>query len=196
MTDITILKGKTFRRVLRWESGPLIYKPITAITKASPAVITAASHGVVDGWRVAVISVLGMRQINAENWPLHKTDFYKATVVDPNTVKLNDVVSADYTAYISGGSLVYNTPVSLAACTARMQIRTSARATGTPLVDLVSPTDIVLDDTAKTITITIDADDTAAYTFRHGVYDLEIVSGSVVTQLLSGGVTVVDEVTK
>jgi hypothetical protein len=61
----------------------------------------------------------------------------------------------------------------------------------------VSPTDIVLDDTAKTITVTISAADTAAYDFTTGVYDLELVSsGGVVTQLLAGNVTVGSEVTR
>jgi hypothetical protein len=78
-----------------------------------------------------------------------------------------------------------------------MQIRATVDAADPPLVSLVSPTDITIDDTAKTVTITITAVVTAAYTFSSGVYDLEMVSGAgVVTQLLSGNVTVLDEVTR
>jgi hypothetical protein len=51
-----------------------------------------------------------------------------------------------------------------------------------------------LDDTAKTITITISATVTAAFTFLTGVYELEITISGVVTQLLRGSVTVVEEV--
>ena len=32
--DIKIVKGKTFRDVIRWESAPVIYKAITGIALA------------------------------------------------------------------------------------------------------------------------------------------------------------------
>ena len=198
--DITIQKGTTFSLVerLSLETTPLIYKAITGITAASPAVVTAATHGVKTGWRVAVVSPGGMRQIKAKYWPLRSTDFHTATNTDANTVTLNEVNSADYTAYTSGGKLVYYTPLSLSGCTARMMVRATDVATGDPLVSLVSPTDIALDDTEHTITITISATATAAYTFATGAYDLELVvtATGVVTKLLSGNVTVVAEVTR
>lgn len=194
--DLVIQQGKTFQRIVRWETTPLVYKAITAITKAGPVQITAASHGIPAGWRAAVVSAGGMRQINAKNWPLRDSDFHQVTVSDANTVTLNDVNSADYTTYTSGGYLVYYTPVSLSGFTARMQIRATQPA-ATALDSLTSPTDIALDDAAKAITITIPAADTAAYTWLDGVYDLELVSsGGVVTQLLRGSVTVEPEVTR
>jgi len=200
MTDLTIIKGKTFSRILRWESAPLIYKAITAVTKAGPVAITAASHGIVNGWRVAVVSVGGMRELKATNWPLRPGDFHKATYVDANGITLNDVNSTEYTAYTSGGFLVYNTAVSLASFTARMQVRATDVATGAALIDLTSTAgDNVINDTAKTITITISAVATAALTFSAGVYDLELASGAatpVVTRLLSGNIFVGEEVTR
>lgn len=197
--DLTITKGSTFSHVEQraLEIAPFIYKPITAITKAGPAVITSASHGIKAGWRFAVVNVGGMRQIKATNWPPRSTDFHLATAVDTNTVTPNDIDSTNYTAFTSGGSLVYWTPLSLAGCTARMQIRATAEST-TTLASLVSPTDITLDDTAHTVTIVISATATAAYTFTTGVYDLELVvtATGVVTKLLSGNVTITDEVTR
>ena len=198
MTDLTIQKGSTFSRVLRWESAPFVYAPITAITKAAPAVITAAGHGLVSGWRAAVISAGGMRQINAKQIPPRANEMHKVTYVSATQVNMNGVNSADYTAYTSGGFLVSYTPVSLAGFSARMKIRETVES-ATALVSLVSPADIVLDDTNHTITITIDAVATAAYTFATGVYDLELVSGAgtpVVTRLLEGNVRVVNEVTR
>lgn len=197
MTDLTIIKGSTFTRVLRWESLPLIYKSITAITKAAPVAITATTHGLKTGWRVAVISVGGMRELKAKNWPLRASDFHKCTVSDANIITLNDVNSLDYTAYTSGGSLVYYTPVSLASFTARLKIRATALDT-TELVSITSSSGIALDDVNHTITLLLAAADTAAYDFSAGVYDLELASGAatpVVTKLLSGNVTVLDEVT-
>jgi len=197
--DITIVKGKTFARVLRWESLPLVYKPITAITQAAPVVISAAAHGLPDGWRTAVTSAQGMREINAKvpgkGKPPLASEFHKATVLTAGTISLNDINSLEFTAYTSGGTLVYYTPVSLAGATARLQIRATEESTAV-LLNLVSPTDIVLDDAAKTITITITAAVTAAFTFLTGVYELEITIAGVVTQLLRGSVTVVEEVVR
>ena len=55
---------------------------------------------------------------------------------------------------------------------------------------------IILDNAAKTITLLVSASDTAALSWKKGVYDLEVVSSSgVVTLLLYGSVTVTKEVT-
>lgn len=199
MTDIIIRKGETWSRVLRWESLPFVYTAITAISKAAPVSITSTTHGLKDGWRAAVTGVAGMRQINSAHWPPRALDFHKVTVADSNTVKFNDVSSAEFSTYTSGGFLVSYTPVSLAGFTARMQMRSTVDSS-TILASLTTTGgEIVLDDTNHTITITIPASDTAAYDFASGVYDLELASGAVepvVTRLLEGNVTVVSEVTR
>lgn len=195
-TPLTIIKGKTFQRALRWEAGPIVYKPITNITQTAPAVVTCPLHGAPNGWRVAVVSVKGMTQINAENDPLKDRDYTLATVVDANTVELNEINAAGFRPYISGGYLQYNTPTPLAGYTARMSIKDKTVG-GTELFRLDTTNGrIVIDDANKVITLTIDAADTAAMTFKKGVYDLEMESASgVVTLMLSGDITVTEEVT-
>lgn len=192
--DFEILQGKTWSQVVRWETEPIVYKAITGITQAAPVRITAAAHGIPDGWRAAVVSVKGMTEINASNPPKAK-DFHPVTVVDVNTVEFNDVNAADYKAYVSGGYLQYNTPVSLTGYTARMAIKD--KLGGTVLKSLTTENSgITINTTDKTITITISATDTTAFTWKKGVYDLELVSPTgVVTQLLSGSVALVFEVT-
>ena len=49
--------------------------------------------------------------------------------------------------------------------------------------------------TSGTIGVFIDAERTAAFDFNKAIYDLEIVSGSIVTRLLEGNVTLTKEVT-
>lgn len=197
--DLTIVQGKTFTRVLRWEALPFIYKAITGITKAAPAVITSTGHGVVDGWRVAIVSVQGMTEINASTPPKER-EFVKATYVDPNSISLNSVNSSEYSTYTSGGYIQYYTPVDLAGYTARMQIKTKAGGTVLASTDVDdAPLDVIvttIDNVAKTITISISATDTAAFTWRRGSYDFEMVSGGgEVTALLTGSVSVTPEVT-
>ncbi len=201
-SDLIIQKGKTFSRVLRWESTPYVYKTITGITKAAPAVVTAPTHGIPDGWRAAIVSVGGMREINAK--PAVKggiptaSEFRKVTYIDGNSFSLNTVNSLDFTAYTSGGAVMYLTPVSLSGFTARMMVRPTEEDTDTPLISLTTENGgIALDDTLKTITLTIAATATDDLDFLTGVYDLEMVSGTgVVTQLLKGNVTVEEEITR
>lgn len=75
-------------------------KTITDITKADPAVVTAASHGYSNGDKVKLIDVGGMTEV--EN-----TTFLVANVTT-NTFELtdtagNDIDSTSYTTYTSGG---------------------------------------------------------------------------------------------
>ena len=142
-----------------------------------------------------MVSAQGIVEINAVSNPPKDTDYRIGTVVDASTVELNAVNSSDYGLYTSGGYLQYNTPKDLAGYTARMTIRDKIVG-GTELIHLVSPTDIVVDNTTKTTTFTITATVTAGFTWTKGVYDLELVDPTgVVTALLSGKVTVKKEIT-
>ena len=70
---------------------------ITAITKANPAVVTAAAHGLSNGDRVFIQSVVGMTEVNN----LEFTVANKTT----NTFELSGVDSSSYTTYASGGTV-------------------------------------------------------------------------------------------
>lgn len=195
--NITIRKGETFSKVCRWESAPLISKAITGITKAAPAVVTAVGHGVPDGWRVAVVGAQGMTEINALSYPPKANEFRKSILLTADTVELNEVSSAEYTAWTSGGFLVYYTPVDLSGFTARMDIRRTVASDDAEVSLTTENGGIALDNALKTITITIEATATDDLDFASGVYDLEMVSGAgVVTMLLAGSVAVVSEVTR
>ena len=195
--DLTIQQGRTFSLALRWESSPIIYRPITAIAQTAPARLTVPTHGVPDGWRVAITNVKGMTEINAEANKLTSRDYHQATVVDANTIDINDINASGFKPYTSGGYIQFNTPVDLTGFKARMTIKN--RVGGTVLCTLTTEFGgIAIDAAAKLITLNISAVDTAAMTFTTGVYDLEMVSGAtpaVVTALLFGCVTVTKEVT-
>lgn len=192
--DLHITQGKTFIRVIRWETEPSLYVAITAITQAAPVEITAPGHGIPEGWNVAVVSVRGMNQINAAHNPPRTREFHRAYVTGGNTVEFADVNAADFSPYTSGGYLTFFTPVDLTGYTARMQIKD--RAGGTVLDTFTDADAIVIDPTGHTITLTIDATETASYSWVRGVYDLEMVSpGGVVTAILHGAISVGKEIT-
>lgn len=73
--------------------------------------------------------------------------------------------------------------------TARMMIRPS-KDSDTVLVSLTHADGITLGGAAGTIVIARTAAQTAAYTFKRGEYDLEVIDGAgLVTRLLEGDVT-------
>lgn len=198
--EFTLIRGKTFSQVVRWETQPIVYAAITAISNAAPATITAPGHGLPDGWRAAVVSVKGMREINAVNTPLRDADYRVCTVIDVNTVALNEVNSSDFKAYAGGGYLQYNTPHPLTGYTCRWKIK--GKVGGTLLLS-TEPADAPLnlltatvDTTAKTITLGLDALTSAALSWSKAVHEAEMVApdGKVYPLILPSKIVVSTEV--
>lgn len=190
--NLKVYQGSTFTEVLRWESSTKVYKSITAITKTAPIVITATAHNCPAGWRARVTNVAGMKEINS---PIDS--YYLVTDITTNTVTINSVNAVGFNEYTSGGILEYNEPINLAGYTARMQIR--GKLADTEIIKELTTQNggIVIDNTVKTISIVISATDTAAFTFNTAVYSLEMISsGGEVSQMLTGTLTLVKEVTR
>ena len=196
--EMVIERGRTFVSVLRLEILPIVYKPITALTQTAPARLTVVGHGIPDGWRCAVTNVKGMTEINAEANNLSDRDYHEATVVDANTIELNDVNAAGFKAYVSGGVLQYNTPMPITGYKARQDIKN--KVGGTVLFSLTTENGrITIDAASYTVTRTISAADTELLDWKTGVSDLEMVSPDtepiVTAPLRDIKVSVVNEVT-
>lgn len=191
-SDIALVRGDTFVRTYRWESSDPVYRAITAITQVAPVAITAPAHGLVPGWRAAVVSVKGMTDLNAARTPPVSSDFRRVAVVDANQITFPEVDASGFRAYTSGGYLFYFAPVPLVGYTARMTIK--SRAGGEELYDATPG--IAIDAVGQAVRLTIPATATAAFAWRTGVYDLEMQSPTgVVSKLAAGAVTVASEVT-
>lgn len=187
--DFCVQAGETWHPTIRWGTGVLTSKAITAITKSTPAVITAAAHDVPNGWPVAIVGVQGMTQINAARFPPSGNDWHYATVPDANTIVLNDVSSADYSTYDEDGHVVYDTPKDLTGCSFELTIYDNPEHDGTPLATLTSTgSDITVETTLKTITPLLQ---TAGVTWDIGYFRLMATESSgVVTELLRGTITI------
>ena len=199
--DFEILIGSTWGYVIRWGTTPIVRKPITNIDLSLGAPrLSVSSHGLFDGWGVAVYGVKSPRQINAVNNPPEGSDYHSATVIDTGTIELNDVTPVDengqeWPAYTSGGFIQYDTPVDLTGYTARMSIKD--KIGGAVLHSLTTENGgIVIDPAAKTIFLSIPAATTEDFTWSRGVYDLEMVSSAgKVTRIISGRIALSREVT-
>lgn len=189
-----IEQGATFNPVLRYSSPDFTIIPVTAVTKSARAHVTAVAHGIVGKTKVFISGVAGMKQINSRD--LTRIDkAYTATPVDSDHLSL-DVDSSEFSAYISGGELVYNTPVNLVGYTGLLEIR-PVKGSSTILVSLTTSNGgLTLGGAAGTIQPFISSTDTALYTWLTGVVDLELTSpgsppsGAIKTRLLTGRVRV------
>ena len=193
--DLELIVGESFIHIVRWETTPIIYAPITGITQAAPVQIAAPLHGIPNGWRAAVVSVLGMSQINASNTPPKNSDYVPVTYIDGNTVQLNTINAAGFSTYKSGGYLQYNTPVNLIGYTAKMKIEA---VLGGPTILGTDANTItaLIDPVACTITFTATAANTATVVASSGVYSIEMTSPTgVVTVLHYGTVTFDSDIT-
>lgn len=191
--NFKIYQGSTFLQQLRWESETKTYIPITAVSKSAPVQITV-DNGILlppIGWRVRVTGVSGMKEIN-----MPEDSYQLLTNKTGNILELNAINSANYTPYTSGGILEFNTPVSLSMYTARMQIRQKLGDENVLLSLTTENGGIAIDNTAKTITLTMTAEQTAFLTFNAAVYDLELIQENIVTRFAQGNLVLSREVTR
>lgn len=195
--DLTlkIQKGSTWARVVLWGVSPYIYKLITGVPQLAPLRLTVVGHGLTDDWRVAITDVRGMVELNSEANVPFISEYHQARVIDADTIEINDIDALSFHDYVSGGAIRFLTPVDLTGYTARMDIR---EKTGGTLILSMTTTDgdIVISVLENKIFITITAADTGAVTQRRGVFSVEVeAAGGGVTQLMSGNVEFIEEVT-
>jgi hypothetical protein len=193
--DLVLRKGATWKLPIMWESTRLIYKPISAIANTSPIRVTAVGHGVPDGWKVAVTNVKGPTAINSTANPPRDIDFKPVNVASVDILEFNKINAAAWPSYVSGGQVVYYEPASLTDLQARMQIKNKV---GGAVLHEMSTADggITIDSVNSRIVLSIDADVSSGFTWKRGVYDLEVFDTSgVVTPLLYGTVSLTSEVT-
>jgi hypothetical protein len=188
--NFKLYQGSTFNEVVKWESPTKVFKSITGITKSAPPVVTSIAHNIPVGWRILITDVGGMKEINDAINYVNVTD----TSVDALT--LGELNAASFSTYTSGGVITYNVPTDLTGYTAKMQIRSKITDTDFLFELTTENAGILLDTTLSTITLFIDAVDTAATPLTTGVYSLEMIKGGIVTTIATGSVTLVPEVTR
>jgi hypothetical protein len=188
-----IYQGSTFQETFRWESETKVYVPISSIAKSAPCVVTTTTpHNLPIGWRFRVVGAGGMKEINSTGEEYHLSTLTPTTT----TIEINQVNSLAYNAYTSGGVVEFNMPVSLAGYAARMQIRETVDSTTVIHEATTQNSQIVLDNTTKTIQITMLANVTQNFTFSTAVYSLELYNGNNVIPFINGNLTLVQEVTR
>lgn len=196
--DITIRRGSTFRLVIRVEQPKVVYVPITAIDKAAPVRLHAVAHGLTSGRRFLVTGAKGLTALNAKNSPPRATDYHKASVVDADTIEVNNVNATNAAAYTGGGVIQYNAPLDMTGYEIRMQARASEKSE--VIVFAASTTDgkIVMQPDGMSAVLTLPDALTSAITASSAVYDVEFVApdGSIPFVMPQAKITFEGEVTR
>jgi hypothetical protein len=123
--------------------------------------------------------------------------YYLVTSKTSNSVTLNQVNSAGYGAYTSGGILSWNTPIPLTGYTALMQIRETLESTEIIAELSTANNRIVIDPVNFTISIKLPSTITGTFNFDAAVYSMELTDNqNNVIPFLSGSISLVKEVTR
>ena len=195
--DLSVTQGETFTFVIQWETEEKVYVPISALSRTAPLRITTqTTHGLPDGWKAAVTNAKGLTEVNAEANAVKDKDRHPCTLISPTEVSMNSINAAGFKAHTAGtGILEYYAPQDLTGYTARCAVKD--KIGGTALKSLTTENGgIAIDQTKKTITLTLSATETAALAWKTGIYELELVSpAGVVTKLYTGKFIVTKEVT-
>lgn len=167
--------GASTRIVLRLETTNIRFTPITNITKSAPMRVTAPSHGLLDQWKVAIVDVIGMRQVNAvDSNAIRDKEFHLVDVIDDNTVDFPAISSSSFSTYASGGSLAYYIPFDMSAYTsARADVK---RSVGGPVVLALSTETgtLEIDAGSSSLYINLDPSDLDGMECRSYVFDIEL----------------------
>lgn len=200
VVDITIVKGKTFEFMYRYADAELVYLPILGMPSTTPVRLTLAAHGIPDGWPVRIEDLRRPEGLSSEESGCGS--HYFATLIDANTIELNQVSVSGARPWAGGGVVVFNRPFDLSGCSARMQIRD--RVDGALLLSLSSDPAVTRDgsiqiDTGLAALIAkLEPTKTASLSWARGVYDLELITpgGDIYPVAAVSKVAVSPEVTR
>lgn len=163
---LRLIQGATFRDTLRLSQPLFVYKAIQTIQSVAPVRLQVVDHGLAVDWPVWVRAVQQWPEINRE--PL-KGRPWSATRVDADTLEINALSAVGQKPI--GGQLVYQPPVDLTGCTARMRIRD--KAGGAVLLELSETAGLELLP-AGTLRREITAAQTDTLSQAATFYDLEL----------------------
>lgn len=202
---LEIKKGATWKRVIRWEIKPTIFRAVSGVSRTAPAEMTVPNHGLPSGWRILRITgITGMRQMNTHQLSAGKyrrvslgntfPNGVRVTALDSERIQLDDVNATEFSDSTGGGVIEYLTPMNLSGFTAQMQLRSSVKSATTLLELNQTNGRILINVPASTITLQITAADTAALTFKSAIASLEMTAPSgEVTGLLVNTPVIVRE---
>lgn len=175
--SLTVARGCQSQLVLQPTLSERGYRPVSAVSLTAPVRLTVPDHGLPNGWTV--------KPIGTGNSPLLRLGEKLVTVIDGDTLEINDTHALDWPEYTGGVQLAYLKPLPLHGYTARFEVRASA-SSPSPILVLESPDHIAVEDGA--VRLTLGSAHTQEVTAEAMIYRLTLrAPGSDDDQLLAHG---------
>lgn len=169
-----IEQGVNFEHTFQWLAGGVFMAPIEHIEEGYPTVATVTAHGLnsVSAHPVIISGVEGCDALNSSN-----SDIALCSRISADTFSIP--LSAVGQVWEEGtGEITYHMPTDMTGYTARCVIRKNWFS-DTVIHELTTENGgitLVLAD--GSIQLTIPKASTAAFTFTHGVYDVDMIASS------------------
>jgi hypothetical protein len=181
-----IEQGVDFNHTFQWLAGGVFMAPIELIEVGYPTIMTVTGHGLnaVSPHPVIISGVEGCPRLNSTNLSIPT-----CTRIDDNVFSVP--LSSVGNTWVQGtGEITYLLPTPLTGHTGRMVIRKNWFSS-TVIAELTTANGgLILGTVDGSIQIKIAKAVTAAFTFKHAVYDVDIATaGGVETRVFKGPIT-------
>ncbi len=173
---LSVRKGASADIPILVETDTLSFSAISGMEKVAPLRVTSTGHGIIDGWRAAVVDAKGMTELNAaDSSSVRDSELHRVTVVDANTIEFDGISAANFKTYTGSGYLAFYAPKDLSDYTAaRMDLKTRA---GGEVVLALSTTDgtLEIDAAASAVYVRLPDDALDEVPARDYVFDVELI---------------------
>lgn len=170
--NLCIQQGKTLEFALQYAEDRFTYRDIAAVPSLAPVRLSVPSHGIPDGWPVTIQCVKRPAEMNGD---------HIATVIDDNTIEINDLVGACWRhQWAAGGHVRFAVPQDITDWSARATFRRRIGDTSAVLTLDSNPANspdglIIVDPAEHSFTLQLTDAVTAALKPMCGVWDAEAV---------------------
>lgn len=192
---LTIYQGKTLEFALQYAEDRFTYCDIASVPSLAPVRLSVPSHGIPDGWPVTIQCVRRPDELNGD---------YLATVIDDDTIEINDLVGSCWRhQWSAGGHVRYPTPQDITGWSARATLRRRVGDDSAVLTFHSDPAQnpdglIIVDPAEHSFTLKLDETAAKQLTPMVGVWDAEAIdpAGNVFALVALSPFEVVGEVTR
>jgi len=115
---LRITRGEVLRQPVLLSQSRYAYKAISQIQKTAPLRLKVPNHGLPEEWPVWVEDAAGWLELTQQG---RRGPSHRAERVDADTLEINRLNGINRSA--TGGVLVFNAPVDLTGCSARLLIQ-------------------------------------------------------------------------
>ena len=178
MTGLTIAltAGASLDVAIRQEQTTLAFKAITGMSQTAPLRVTAAGHGLPNGWRAGVQNAKGSTAFNVPWNRVRDADLQRVKVVDADTIEFPAINASGWSAWTSGGELVFYPPLDLSIYTAADLIVTNPYS-GDETTFTRAAGKLEIDTATASVWLRLTAADTAI--FYDGIWPFNILLARV-----------------